>query len=101
MARYRIVCVESKYFLSGKHDHIIAVGTSSSTGTADKRWAVEEVREAIDDGDEFYTKSETTAKEAKVRKFTCKECHFDTIRSSDDSISDNNLDNLRTCSWKS
>jgi hypothetical protein len=101
MSRYRIVCVESKYFESGKHDHLTVVGTGKDPAAADKKWTVAEVRSAIDGGDEFFTRSVSTGNEAKVEKFTCSTCDFKTIRSNADRVQDNNLDNLRTCSWKS
>lgn len=100
MSKYRIVCVESKYFEKGKHDHLTAVGTGEDPDAANKRWTVTEVRSAIDGGDEFYTRSPSTEKEAKVEKYTWATCAFETIRSSADRVQDTNLDNLRTCSWK-
>ena len=100
MSRYRIVCVESKYFEKGKHDHLTRIGTGTESDSATRRWTVDEVRTAIDNGDTFYTKSPSTGREAGVEKFTCTVCDFKTIRSAADRIQDNNLDNLRTCSWK-
>lgn len=87
MATYRIVCVEKGR--GGIH----AVGTGADAGQADKRWTVAEVRQAIRAGHRFYTESPSTGKKADVEP-------FDTIRSTADHVTDNNLDNLRGCAWK-
>jgi hypothetical protein len=84
---YRIVCVEKGR--GGIHH----VGTGSAPSKAEKRWSVAEVRAAIKAGDRFYTESPSTGKKADVEP-------FDTIRSTSDHVTDNNLDNLRACAWK-
>jgi hypothetical protein len=89
---YRVVCVETKE----PHEGIIAVGTSDEDKTkANKRWTVAEVRKAIKEGQRFYTKSISTEREAEVELYGS-----DGISTDADGIGDNNLDNLRACSWE-
>jgi hypothetical protein len=75
---------------------IIAVGTNDKGETvANNKWTVAEVREAIKRGHRFYTISLTTGGEATVELWGT---HG--ITTSADGVADNNLDNLRACSWK-
>lgn len=84
---YRVVCVE-------KDKHIVAVGTSAAGGaTADRRWTVAEVRQEIEGGARFYTVSPTTGEEADAEPFE------ESIRTNPDEMTDNNLDDLRSCAW--
>jgi histone acetyltransferase (RNA polymerase elongator complex component) len=87
MAEYQVVCVE-------KDEHIIAVGTGTKADAASKKWTLAQVRAAIKSGTRFYTKSPSTGDVAEV------ELYDDTIRTDPDGVKDNNLDNLRACSWK-
>jgi len=87
VAAYRIVCVE-------KDEHIISVGTGTDPNAASKKWTLAEVRTAIKNGTRFYTKSLSTGIETDV------ELDGDWIRTDPDGVEDNNLDNLRACSWK-
>jgi hypothetical protein len=98
MATYRIVCVETRY----AHRHITHVGTGTDPAHANRDWTVAQVRSAIRDGDRFYTQSPSTNRTADVEPYNVVvngETIY-TIRSSPDAIHDNNLDNLRVCSWK-
>ncbi len=89
MARYRIVCTEQEpVYRPTKHAHIIAVGTGTDSKQANKGWTVDQVWAAIDRGDTFYTKGETSGKVAEVEKFTC--CGRKTLRSAPDAVKDNN-----------
>jgi Protein of unknown function (DUF3892) len=89
---YRVVCVETKE----PHEGIIAVGTSDTGSTkANKRWSVKEVREELKRGVRFYTRSVSTGREAEVELYGT-----DSITTDADGIGDNNLDNLRACSWE-
>jgi hypothetical protein len=99
VASYRIVCVETEH----PHRHITHVGTGTEPEHANKRWTVAEVRVALFNGDRFYTISPSTGKAADVRPDDCKYagCTVKTIRSTADAVTDNNLDNLRVCSWRS
>ena len=92
MAEYRVVCVETRE----PHEGIIAVGTSDEGKTkANQRWTVTQVRTAIKEGHRFYTKSISTGREAEVELYGTS-----SITTDADGIGDNNLDNLRACSWE-
>jgi hypothetical protein len=98
MATFRIVCVETLY----PHRHITHVGTGSDPAAADSRWTVLEVRESIRAGNRFYTYSPSTGRTADVEPYDYWTGSYwiNTIRSSPDAVADNNLDNLRVCSWR-
>lgn len=83
MARYEIICVVKQ------RGHIAWVGTGTGN-TYSRSWTVAEVRQAIRQGHQFFTKSPSTGKEAAVEP-------HDTIRSTADAVTDNNLDSLRRC----
>ena len=91
MSAYRVVCVETRE----PHEGIIAVGTNDEGGTvANNRWTVAGVREAIKRGHRFYTIGLSSGHEADVELWGS-----DGITTSADGLPDNNLDNLRACSW--
>jgi hypothetical protein len=94
----RIVCVETEY----PHRHINAVGIGDDPNSADFRWTVEQVRTAIYNGQRFFTKSPSTGRTADVEPYDVNVGGriIYTIRSAADCVPDNNLDNLRVCSWK-
>jgi hypothetical protein len=98
MAEYEIVCVERLE----SHEHITHVGTGSDD-RAERRWSVEAVRNAIEDGDTFYTVSPSTDHTAEVEPYDVRVDGriVGTIRSTADAIPDNNLDNLRACRFRS
>jgi len=102
MTRYWIVCTE-QVPPDKPNDvaHIVAVGTGDKPESADKRWTLKEIYDAMDKGDTFYTKGSSNGQEASVSKYECKLCGRSTIRSAPDTVTENNLDNLRKCSWKS
>ena len=97
MANFQITCVR----LEHPHRHIISADvrrwnpTAKSYGEVETM-TVEMVRSRLDAGDNFETYSPSTGKFAKVRKFKCKigDCGYKTIKSEDDAIKDNNLDNM-------
>lgn len=95
MSSYQIVCVNTEY----PHRHIVKVGTGTTADKYTRTWTVKEVRDALEDGDRFYTVSPSTGKEADVKADTCKEpnCTVKTIRSTADAVTDNNLDNMSSC----
>lgn len=98
MSTYRIVCVETQH----PHRHVHHVGTGTDPGAATNRWDVMDVRAAIYRGNRFYTQSPSTGRTADVEAY---DFHYNgqtirTIRSTPDCVADNNLDNLRVCSWK-
>lgn len=91
MSEYRVVCVETEE----PHEGIVAVGTNASGGTkGTARATVKEVREKIKLGHRVYTKSISTGIEAEVELYGTTG-----ITTSADGVADNNLDNLRACSW--
>jgi hypothetical protein len=94
---YRIVCVDLAK--PSRHEHILTVGMGADPDRADAKWAVEQVRAAIRNGDHFYTESLSTGDEAEVEPYDCG-CGVKTIRSTADAVTDNNLDNLRPCRWQ-
>jgi len=97
--RYRIVCTEQEpAWLPTYHAHIVAVGTGN--GNANLRWTLDQVLMAMDRGDTFYTQGEQSGRIANVVKYICSRCHRTYIRSTPDAVYDNNLDNLRVCSWQ-
>ena len=92
MAAYRVVCVETRE----PHEGIIAVGTNDKGETdANQRWTVASVRTAIKEGQRFYTIGLESGYEADVELWG-----DHGITTSADGKPDNNLDNLRACSWK-
>lgn len=98
MADYRIVCTDQTE--CSQDGHIIGVGLGESSGKANERLTVKEIYAAMDAGDRFYTRGATSGKTAWVRKFDCP-CGRGSLKSAPDRTTDNNLDNLRLCSWKS
>jgi hypothetical protein len=97
---YRIVCTDQSDPPAPGHGHIIAVGTGTDPNAANEGWPVATVREMIAEGTRFYTVSPSTMAEADVEPWDCPSCHTETIRSNPDQVTDNNLDELRLCSWK-
>jgi len=98
MSQYRIVCTEQTNCTAS--GHIIAVGVGDDASSADDRWTVHQVWNAMDSGDVFYTVGENTGKVALVHKYDCP-CGRGSLRSESDATTDNNLDYLRMCRWKS
>ena len=94
-AMYKIVCVTTEH----PHRHITGVGVGESAAAPSQRFTVTEVREKLDKGHLFYTLSPSTRKTADVKQDTCRKdgCSVETIRSKDDAVQDNNLDNLSVC----
>ena len=52
-------------------------------------------------GHTFYTVGVQSGQVAAVQKYHCSHCWRTFIRSAPDAVQDNNLDNLRRCSWTS
>lgn len=98
MSQFQIVCTERL----GAHRHITHVGTGSG-GRAANRWTVQQVRTALEGGDTFYTVSPSTGRIAYVEAYDAYSNGqvIQTLRSSPDAVSDNNLDNLRVCEFQS
>lgn len=95
----RIVCVETAH----PHRHINYVGIGNDPDAASERLSVAQVRLAIREGKRFHTISPSTGRRAEVEAY---DFYYQggvvyTIRSAADAIFDNNLDNMRACSWRS
>lgn len=91
MTEYRIVCTNQTGCTTG--GHIISVGTGSDTGWS-QQWTVQQVYNAMNRGDRFYTYG--GGKWASVHAFRCL-CGRDTLRSGADATTANNLDHLNLC----
>jgi hypothetical protein len=96
----RIVCTEQSNPQAVGHGHILAVGVGVNAGKATEREDVATVRRNILYGERYYTKGEQSGRVANVERYDCW-CGVQTIRSAPDAVTDNNLDNLRLCSWSS
>jgi Protein of unknown function (DUF3892) len=101
MAQHQVVCTEQEpVYLPTSHAHIVAVGTGAVASKATQRWTLAETIHAIRSGEVFYTVSPSTNKIALVRVVSCDKCNHTIIRSAADAVTDNNLDNLRTCNFR-
>lgn len=100
MTTYRIVCTEQQPASKPpQHAHIVAVGAGDDPDKATAKFTLREVIQMIEAGDKFYTKGTQSGKLANVEKYWCGSCQQYHIRSTSDSVRDNNLDNLRYCKW--
>lgn len=100
MANYRIVCTDQ--FPTSEpttHAHIVAVGGGPNPDSASARLTLDEILDAMRRGDSFYTHGTYTGKIARVQEYVCRLCRRTHIRSAPDAVYDNNLDDLRSCSW--
>lgn len=98
MTAHRIVCTtQEPAYMPHKHAHIVFVGTGSDPDRADRKWTLAQVLAAMRT-DSFYTQGETSGKVAQVYRVKCA-CGRDHITTAADAVWDNNLDNLRRCSW--
>jgi len=99
MTSYRIICTtQEPVHQPTTHAHIVAVGTGPTAQHYTQRWTLDQVIAAMDRGDTFYTRGETSGREARVEKYTCTTCWRTFIRSTPDAVHDNNLDSLPRCS---
>lgn len=94
----RIVCVDTEH----PHRHIVSVGLGTDPVKVDYRMTVDEVRAAIEDGDTFYTVGSSSGKLTLVELDTCHfpNCTVETIKTNPDDEKDDNLDEMRPCTWK-
>lgn len=98
MSSYRIICtVQMPADKPPSHQHIVSVGTGRVPTTYDRMWTLQQVLDAMDNRDTFYTIGEQSGKRAEVEKYWCSHCGKWYIRSHRDNVTDNNLDNLRRC----
>jgi hypothetical protein len=75
MSDYRIVCLTNGH--PTEHRHIVSIGTGTNPAEASEHKTVGQVREAISQGDRFYTfgRGET----AIIETYRCS-CGYQTIR---------------------
>jgi hypothetical protein len=91
-----IVCSVRKTTPGSSHEHVTEVGLSTTLDTYQQRLSVASVRAAIRTGDRFYTVG-PSGKAALVELYDCPTCRVSTIRSGSDSVTDNNLDKMSSC----
>jgi hypothetical protein len=94
---YRIVCVTKSTHRSPSgaiHGHLLDVGIGDDRGWTE-RLSVASVRSYLRLGYSFFTVSPSTGATALVKPYDC--CGIATLRSENDAVTDNNLDNLSTC----
>ena len=98
MATYRIICTNQvPVDEPTTHAHIVAVGTGDDPeAPPTKRWTLQEVIDAIEDGDDFYTE-DSEGNRADVDVIACPACDHEIIRTGPDDSTDNNLDSLPIC----
>jgi hypothetical protein len=104
MTDYKIVCTDQEPINQPTtHAHIVAVGIDTDIdGYADDKQTKDEVIKNINSGlYRYYTVGPKTGKVAFVEVAYCVFCKGEIIRSKPDATTDNNLDSLRRCSWKS
>ena len=98
MSRHQIICVvHAETQGHHGHTHISEVGTGSHAGGLTQRWALQQVLDALDRQDEFFTEGETSGKTAEVHAYDCSRCGGRHIRTKRDHVEDNNLDMLKHC----
>lgn len=78
--------------------HIVNVGTGSDANKADKKWTLDEVLHAMDQGHTFITKCDQSGKNY-IGGEVYSPCWRTYIRSTPDRV-DNSLDSLRRCNWE-
>jgi hypothetical protein len=61
------------------------------------RWTLREVLAAMEEGETFCTESETTGQITPVEAYECPQCGSTCIRSSEDAVPDNDIDEKRNC----
>lgn len=100
MASWRIVCVKWGTVSHPPHTHITGIGTGDRADWADMRWALEQVLEAMAEGDTFYTQSEATGQMTPVETYECFHCGEIYLRSAAGSVADNDLEKMRNCLYQ-
>jgi hypothetical protein len=95
-ANYRIECVDRPDSPAEHRRHLTGIGTVDDDGVKRNWDDIAAVRDAMANGDTFYTKSHTTERTASVEAHLCG-CGTETIRSNPADVADNNLDNMVPC----
>ena len=76
------------------HPHVTSVGTGRTGWRRDRNWTVAQVLGAMDNGDTFYTQSESTGKITEVEAYICPICGQRWIRTCGRVAEDNKLETL-------
>lgn len=104
MVSLRIVCTDQVPVSEPTtHAHIVSVGVDTNNdGRAEEQHSLSKVITAIDSNlTDYYTYGPTSHKIAHVQVVNCPhKCGKRIIKSTPDSVKDNNLDYLRRCSWQ-
>lgn len=95
---YRIVCVETEFSAARARTATSWLSERATTHTPSRPWTVAQVRAALRKGTKFHTKGPSSGKVADVDPDQC--CGVLTLKSTNDSGKDNNLDDMRACAWK-
>jgi hypothetical protein len=104
MSQYRIVCADIQPVNAPRpHQHIVAVGVDiNNDGIADQQHNLELVIDNIRDNKViYYTIGSFTGKRANVEVAHCPACFHEIIKTKPDDTRDNNLEQIRTCNWRS
>ena len=99
MSDQRIVCTEQEPFNQPvAHAHIVAVGVGSDAQKAERRLTLQQVFDAMANGDTFYTVGAEGVR-APVEKVACPQCkRYWIIKTVADGLPGNNLDGgIRCC----
>jgi hypothetical protein len=101
MNNWRIVCVKKGLVMGPPaHVHVIGVGTGEQANWADLRWELDQVLEAMTDGEHFFIESAITGRCIPVKVYTCSDCHTLQLRSTSASEPEVELDQLRECIYQ-
>lgn len=104
MVDFKIVCTDQEpAYQPTSHAHIVSVGIDTDNdGYANEKHLKAKVIKNIKSRlYRYYTIGPKTGKLAFVEVANCSFCRGEIIRSESDSTTDNNLDSLRRCAWKS
>jgi len=104
MTDYRIVCTDQDpVYQPTTHAHIVAVGIDTDNdGYAEDKHTKDQVIKNIKSRlYRYYTIGPKTGIKAFVEVVYCVFCRSEIIRSTPDATTDNNLDSLRRCVWRS
>jgi hypothetical protein len=91
---YQVVCTRKSARHAQGHEHITAIGIGSGNRYRELL-SVANAYRWLAAGNRFFTRSPTTGAIAWVRTLHC--CGVDTLTTSPDHMSDNNLDYLGNC----
>jgi hypothetical protein len=98
MSTYRVICTNQEPASQPpQHAHIVAIGVGTITDPYNQRFSLPQTIQMMTNGDRFYTQGPRSGKTAWVEKFYCSYCRQYHIKSTADTVEDNNLDSLPYC----